>query len=319
MKSNNISCEGKSRGGATGHRIFIFLIRYLGLRFSYTVLSFVVVYFMFFAPKATRSLWHYYRRILGRTAIHAIIDIYIHYFVFGQTIIDKLAVRAGIAGFETVNTGIANIAGTGKGRRLKFDIPQYDEFMNFVNKSTGFITIGAHVGCWELASCFFRGYENLINIVMLDAEYQKIKNIVSQYKYPYKIIPVANTDGTSGDFLQTILNIHSALRRNEIVSFQGDRFTRGQPTFTADFMGRSATFPAGVFELTRKMSVPVIFILVMRQRKFTYRIEFTFANFTDGSVSDSAGNSLEKKYIYALENIVNRYPHQWFNFYKFWN
>jgi predicted LPLAT superfamily acyltransferase len=316
VKNNNISWDGKSRGGAIGHRIFIFLIRYLGLRFAYAVLSLVVIYFILFAPKATRSLWQYYRQILGRTTILAIVDIYKHYFVFGQTIIDKLAVKAGIVGFEATNVNIKDVGTTNRGRRLKFDIPQYDEFMNLVNKNTGFITIGAHVGCWELASCFFQGYENLINIVMLDAEYQKIKNIISHHKYPYKIIPVANTDG---DFLQTILNIHSALRRNEIVSFQGDRFTRGQPTFTADFMGNNANFPAGVFALTRKMSVPVIFIFVMRQRKFTYKIEFTFANLADGSMGDFTNDSLEKKYISALENIVSHYPHQWFNFYKFWN
>jgi predicted LPLAT superfamily acyltransferase len=246
--------------------------------------------------------------------------IYRHYFVFGQTIIDKLAVMAGTASSKITNANIENAAGTGTvnvettgNGQLKFHVPQYDEFMNLVNKNIGFIIVGAHVGCWELASCFFKGYEDRINIVMMDAEYKKIKNITSHNKRPYKIIPASN------DFLQTILSIRSALERNETVSFQGDRFIQGQSTFTADFMGYSATFPAGIFALIRKLRVPVVFIFVMRQRKLTYKIEFVFANSENSPTNDSANDSLEKQYIYALESIVRRYPQQWFNFYKFWN
>ncbi|MDR2557205.1 MAG: hypothetical protein LBC49_05800, partial [Bacteroidales bacterium] len=174
------------------------------------------------------------------------------------------------------------------------------------------------------------------------AEYEKIKNVTSTDKRLYKVIPVAGANSASDDFLQTILSIRSALSHAEMVSFQGDRFIDGQPTFNADFLGYSATFPAGVFTVARKMRVPVVFLFVMRQRKFTYKIEFVFVNAADcsddrsndrlgdgfrggrsGSENEFKGASgnepLEKKYISALENIVRRYPQQWFNFYKFWN
>ena len=56
--------KGKSRGGSFGHRFFISLIHTLGIRFAYFFLLFVALHFIPFAPLATRSNWHYYRRIL---------------------------------------------------------------------------------------------------------------------------------------------------------------------------------------------------------------------------------------------------------------
>jgi predicted LPLAT superfamily acyltransferase len=308
------SWHGKSRGGATGYRIFIFFIRYFGLRFAYFILAFTVIYFIPFAPSATRSLWFYYRRILRRSILVTPLLIYKHYFVFGQTIIDKIAVKTIFAAANGVNDSDSG----GEHRtcgRFKFDIPQYKEFIDLVDKGTGFITIGAHVGCWELVSCFFNGYEDKINIVMLDAEYQKIKDVFSGRKRPYKIIPVVGNDATPDDFLQTILEIRSALERNEMVSFQGDRFVSGTPTFTASFLGASAHFPAGAFILASKMRVPVVFLFVVRQRKFTYRIEFAFVD----TANRNTDKSLEEAYVSTLENIVRRYPAQWFNFYRFWD
>ena len=50
--------DARSRGGAFGHRFFVFLIRKTGIRFAYLFLALVVVYFIPFAPKATRAIWY---------------------------------------------------------------------------------------------------------------------------------------------------------------------------------------------------------------------------------------------------------------------
>ena len=47
--------KGKTRGGTFGYLFFIYLIKYLGITAAYLFLSLVVLYFIPFAPKATKS------------------------------------------------------------------------------------------------------------------------------------------------------------------------------------------------------------------------------------------------------------------------
>ena len=47
--------KGKTRGGTFGYLFFIYLIKYLGITAAYGFLSLVVLYFIPFAPKATKS------------------------------------------------------------------------------------------------------------------------------------------------------------------------------------------------------------------------------------------------------------------------
>ena len=48
--------KGKTRGGVSGYLFFIYLIRYCGVKAAYGFLSLIVLYFIPFAPKATKSL-----------------------------------------------------------------------------------------------------------------------------------------------------------------------------------------------------------------------------------------------------------------------
>lgn len=56
--------KGKTRGGTFGYLFFIYMIKYLGITAAYGFLSLVVLYFIPFAPKATRNIWFYSRHIL---------------------------------------------------------------------------------------------------------------------------------------------------------------------------------------------------------------------------------------------------------------
>ena len=54
--------NGKSRGGRFGYQFFVYTIKLLGIRCAYCFLAFIVVYFIPFAPKATKAIWHYNRQ-----------------------------------------------------------------------------------------------------------------------------------------------------------------------------------------------------------------------------------------------------------------
>jgi len=282
--------SGRSRGGRTGYLIFIRTIRFAGLRCAYGLLAVVVFYYMLFAPRAVGALRHYYRRA-GRGPLSAIWCIYRHFYRFGQTLVDRLAVDAGMAS------------------RFGYEFENYDRFIEILEGGTGVIMIGAHVGCWQAGATFFGDYARRINVVMLDAEYRRIRELIDEMgcRRSYKVIAIDENDA-----LGSVLAIKAALDHGEYVCFQGDRWLRADSVLTHRFMGAEARFPSGPFVTAARMKVPVVFYYAMRERGRRYRFIFREAPPAAGE------RELLDGYVASLERIVERYPDQWFNFYDFW-
>ena len=279
--------NGKSRGGSFGHNFFILLIRKIGIKPAYAFLSLIVIYFIPFAPKASKAIWRYNRRKLGYGRFKSIIKLYQHYYTFGQTIIDKTAIAYGLS------------------HNYKFEFDNYDKFLEFLNQGAVSI-IGAHTGCWEIGASFFGDYASKLNIVMYDGEYQKIKDALKASEVRYNIIPV-NEGG-----IESLLRIKQVIDKNEYVCFQGDRFTDARNTNNVNFMGSNALFPKGPFLIASKFKTPVVIYYAMREKGMKYRFEFTTIE------GGKTQNEILDTYISSLESIVKRYPQQWFNFFDVW-
>ncbi|MCL1821812.1 MAG: hypothetical protein FWG22_03205 [Prolixibacteraceae bacterium] len=298
MNQNNkeLAWNAKSRGGSFGYAFFIFLIKKIGVRAAYIFLASIVVYFIPFAPKATKSIWNYNRKILKNNIIKSVSKLFLHYYRFGQTLIDKIAITTGLSS------------------RYNFKFDNYDHFLQLLDSGQGFAMIGAHVGNWETGSAFFGDYGKRINVVMYDAEYEKIKKLLEKNKIqqPYSIIPI-NKDALVG-----ILTIKSVIGRGECVCFQGDRYTDTDNVALRCFMGKEASFPTGPFLITAKLKLPAVFYFAMREKNFTYRFIFKIIEPTQNGKFTDAMSGIMDQYIETLENIIKKYPQQWFNFYNFW-
>lgn len=283
--------KGQSRGGKIGNAIFVHTIRLFGVRCAYVLLACVAVYFIPFAPKATKAIWSYNRKRLGYGCIRSVIELYMHYFVFGQTLIDKIALKSGMKD------------------RFHFIFDNYERFLEIINGDQGVIMIGAHVGCWEAGSVFFGDYGKKINIVMFDVERQEIREVLEKESKDsnYKIIPV--NQGS----IEALLQIKIALNEGEYVCFNGDRHIDKATAVEKDFLGGKSHFPIGPFRIAAKCRVPVVFYYSVREKGCSYR--FMFKEVT-GKIDADA---LLDTYVKSLEGTVNAYPRQWFNFYEFWN
>lgn len=295
--SDDRQWSGRSRGGSFGYRFFIFAIRHLGLRFAYGFLTLVVIYFVPFAPKATSAIWFYNRNILGYGRLKAFLCLFTHYYRFGQTLIDKIAISSGMKD------------------RFRFEFSNYERFLEILDSGRGVVLIGAHIGNWEAGSVFFGDYGARMNIVMYDAEYRRIKEALERgsQQRNFRVINVG------GDGLENVLRIKKALDGGEYVCFQGDRFMDGENTVTARFMGREARFPAGPCLTASRMGVPVVFYYSMREKGRAYSFHFTEAPACAGDRRSHPEKELLERYVSVTEDMVRRYPRQWFNFYKFWS
>lgn len=194
--------KGKTRGGAFGYMFFIYMIRILGVNAAYAFLNLVILYFIPFAPKATRCMWQYARTILKYNRSRSISLLIRNYYRLGQILIDKVAISNGMTD------------------NFHFKFENYKQFLNILNGDSGVIMIGAHVGNWEIGAPFFDTYGKKINIVMFDAEHERIKEMLQKNAITrdYKIIPV------NEDNLTHIFRITEALNAKEYVCFQGDRY-----------------------------------------------------------------------------------------------
>lgn len=289
--------EGKTRGGTFGYLFFIGLIKKCGVQAAYIFLCFVVPYFIPFAPKATKSIWQYARKILGYGKLKSFHLLFLNYYQLGKTLIDKIAI------------------GNGMKDKYNFQFENYNEFLEILNSDKEVIIIGAHVGNWEIGTPFFEDYGKKINIVLYDAEYQRIKELMKQNTTAadFKVIPVNQGEMTH------VFEIKEALENKEYVCFQGDRFVNEEKLLKANFMGRKANFPIGPFLLASKLSSSVVFYFAMREKKRTYRFHFIFAEPIVKQKGIRPEQVLLEQYTKALEQIIYKYPEQWFNYYPFWD
>jgi predicted LPLAT superfamily acyltransferase len=241
----------------------------------------------------------YSRHVLKLGFFKSILFLYRNYYSFGQSLIDKVAVGAGLSAkydFEFENSDVLDILS---------------------KKDSGVVIIGAHFGSWEVGAPFFNNYGSRLNLVMFDNEDENIKKVLSDNitDIPdYTIIPV------NKDNLEHVFKIAFALENNELVSFQGDRFVNDEKVVKTDFMGIPAAFPQGPFLVASKFKVPVIYYFAVREKGRKYKFIFKKATISD---SESDGKSVAeaylKQYVSALETEVGKYPEQWYNFYDFWN
>jgi len=293
------SWKGQSRGNVLGYKIFVFTLKYLGLSFAYFILRFVAFYYFIFAKSSSKPLYYYFRNILHYSHLKSICSIYKNYYVFGQILLDKVAILGGLKGKFTYN----------------FDGENH--LREMARNKTGGIIVNAHIGNFEIAGQLLERLQTKINVLMLDAEHQQIKKYLSNVlvNKDVNIIPLQS------DFSH-IIPISEALINKELIAMAGDRYIDNSKVFSVDFMGKKALFPTGPFYLAARFGVPVTFAFAMKESKKHYHFFATkplyIKKYTNPAEQDKELKHFVEKYANEFERILNKYPLQWFNYYPFW-
>lgn len=292
--SDEASWQGRSRGSTLGYRIFVWLLKVGGLTPAYWLLQFVTLYYRFFVPDAIRPLKYIYNERLGYSKKQTSKLIKKNLLIFGQTILDKIAVLAGVK------------------TRLSFTHEGVEHIEQLVKDGKGGILLSAHLGNWEVAGHLLKRVNTRINIVMYDGEAEQIKQYMEQFESQrsFNIIFIR-------DDLTHIYEMSAALARNELICLHGDRFRPGNRTMKHDFLGREAEFPAGPFILASKLKAPVCFVFAFKETNFHYHFYADPAKVYEGR--GTAGmNKMLDDYVSIVEYSLKQYPEQWFNYFDFW-
>lgn len=289
--------KGKTRGNPLGYKIFIFFIKNFGLSVAYFALFFVAIYFFFFASKSVRSLSFFYRNIFHYGKLKSSLSIFKNFTNFGKVLLDK---TASMAGFKT---------------KFKFNFDG-EEYLHEMAKNTGGILISAHIGNFEMAGNMLERIKTKINIVILDAEHERIKNLLDPIlKKTMNLIPLKKD-------MSHMFLINQAVSNKEIICIHGDRFIDGERTIEARLFGKPALFPAGPFRLAVSYGTPVSFVFAMKERNFKYHFYATppkiYSIVRNRTNREEELREITNDYIFELEKMLTLYPLQWFNHYPFW-
>ncbi|MCX6250655.1 MAG: lipid A biosynthesis acyltransferase [Bacteroidetes bacterium] len=290
------SWKGKTRGGVLGYKIFIWTLKNAGIYFAYFLLYFVVTYFILASSTAFKSIFNFYHRTLKRNRLLSFISVYRNYTIFGQILIDKIAMLSGIP------------------QSFTFDF-EGEEYLRQMDK--GGLLISAHIGNWEIAGQLLNRLEKRINIILFDAEHEQIKGYLSDVFVNRNIHFIIIRE----DFSH-LQEIKEALLRGEIVAMHGDRFIEGNKTTAVNFLGNPAHFPVGPVNMAAHFNVPVSYVFAMKESRKHYHFYATplktIAFSGNLKIRDETLKAAVREYVIEIEKMVTKYPLQWFNYYDFW-
>lgn len=274
-------------------RSLIAMFRVLPLWLLYGLMALVVPFYMLFSRKGYQAMYRFFRERFGYGPLKAFGKVYANHFKFGQIILDRFGVYAG--------------------KRYHF-ITEGQELMDALETHPeGFILLSSHVGNYEIAGYSLKPKSKRFNALVFAGETATVmenrQKILSQNNM--SMIPVKED-------LSHLFAVNSALDNGEIVSMPADRIFGSQKYAECLFFGEKARFPLGTFAMAVQKEVSVLAVFVMKDGYKKYHA------YVREILCDKQANKREQMSLMAqnfatqLEDIVRRYPTQWFNYFDFW-
>jgi predicted LPLAT superfamily acyltransferase len=176
----------------------------------------------------------------------------------------------------------------------------------------GGILLSGHVGNWEIAGDLLKRLNTKINIVVFDAEHKWIKEYSNQVLFANYNLIVMKED------MSHVYEIGDALNRNELICLHADRFVDEAKTLEMEFFNQKALFPVGPFALAATFKVPVSFVFSFKETLRHYHFYGSPIIDFDPTLSKSEYiKYMATQFVQLFQKMVEKYPLQWFNYYKF--
>jgi predicted LPLAT superfamily acyltransferase len=286
------SWEGKSKGSPLGYRIFVWVLRTMGVRPAYALLRVVAGYYFLVEPWV---LYGFFRERIGYGHWKTVRHIYANYYQFGQSLIDKVVLMGGLP------------------HRFTFDFEGEEHLHAMAAEGKGGLLLSAHIGNWEIAGHLLQRLKTRIHILMYDGEHERIKTYMQGVTGERQAHIILIRED-----LSHIYEISEALKNQELVCIHADRFVKGAKTMETTFMGGRALFPAGPFQLAVAYKVPVSFVFALKETPLHYHFFASRPRPYDFSDKQTALLALLGDFSTQMDKKVRQYPEQWYNYYNFW-
>jgi len=295
------------RGSLAGLRLLLRIFELLGRGPLMVVMVPVMAYMFLAAGFARRAAIDFQAQLLvwlGQQASRRTVCMraFRQFWEFGSATVDRvLSWRLGVT-------------------RDRFAFEGLEEFQQATRSPRGVVFMGAHVGNIDVLRAFGDIRNVAINAIMFTQGSRKLHRFLEEVsdRTFIRVIEVKEVDSS------LIFELQACLHRGEVVAMLADRASANTAGRVREipFLGRGAPFPEGPWILASLLDAPVFTGFCMREARRRYRVEFRkLAERVElpRSNRQEALRQVMTSYAARLEDIVRRYPCQWFNFFPFWS
>lgn len=303
--------ETRERKGLWGIRLMLNIYRVLGYRAFELLLYPVIGYFWLTGGKQRKASAAWLERIREVAAQRNIalpypLSTFRHFMRFGESMLSKLA---SWQGDNTLNDAL---------------LVNPDVCEAHIASGRGTLILASHLG--DIESCRAIGALNhriTVNALVFTEHAERFNQVMKEIN-PQALVNLIQVSQMGPD---TAMLLQEKLDAGEWVAIVGDRTSasrhqRGEHSrvIWSDFLGKPAAFPQGPFILAAALKAPVMLMFGIRQER---RLHINCESFADPLMLPRANR------LPALQETVDRYaarlehysllaPHDWFNFYDFW-
>jgi len=288
--------EQKERSNPFTLRLICYIALNISRGFSRLLLWPITLYFFISSPSARFSSRQYLRRVPGYQG--NVWEVIRHIHHFSGTILDRVYFL------------------TNQFNRYKIKVHDEGQLDEVLSQEKGAILLGAHVGSFEVLRCLALRRKHLpLKILMYHDHNAMITKILDELN-PEVAASVINLAEPTA-----LLEMKETLEQGGLVGMLGDRVLEGEKKVSCTFLGDKITLPVGPFTLAEILGVPVIGIFGIYTGGNQYEIHHSLLYDGQKVEREQRGESVAKltqKYVNSIEDIVQRFPYNWFNFYDYW-
>ena len=285
--------SGKTGGLPWMQRALIAMFRVLPLWLLYGVMALVVPFYMVFNRKGYQAIYVFFRERMGYGALKSFWNVYLNHFCFGQVVLDRFGAFAG--------------------KKYRFECDGLELMEHLESLPEGFLMLSSHVGCYEMAGYTLRPKTKKMNALVYAGETATVMENRQRVLGQNNVQMVAVKEDLSHLFV-----LNAAIDNGEIVSMPADRIFGSQKSAECQFFGEKARFPLGAFATAVQKEVSVLAVFVMKEGMKRYHAYVQQIQCDKQSKKREQMNQLAQDFANRLEDIVRRYPTQWFNYFDFW-
>ena len=188
--------------------------------------------------------------------------------------------------------------------KIKVEVTGEKILKSFLTKGNGIIMISGHFGCWDILGKWLSEHSPLFTGV---AQRQKNKG-ADKFAIEQREIP-----GTKHIFRkEPIEKMYDVLSKNGILGLISDQDAKKRGVFV-NFFNKLASTPKGAAIFHINTNAPIILGVCIKISYQNYKIKLIPV---DTSKKDIG--FITQQYTIILENIIRRYPEQYFWFHRRW-
>jgi len=283
----------KQRGSDIGYRLILATYKIIGYQGAKVIVWFVSLFYAIVTKEEREAMKEYYQRVGVSYSFWYYLS---HINQFALSIFDRFVTKIDPDIFE-------------------IDRVNRDNFLQKHKKQSRIVAL-AHLGNWANTFIAFR-YENHIIHITTD---EKLKESISNYEKSLKYQQSSSIKKIYlREGIKASLQMVEAFKKGEDVAIMVDRLVDRDKFVEVDFLNSITKFNRNPFEIAYNRGVPMIGVTVIRTGDKKYKLFFSDIIEVDRTIKKQEAIAvMANQYAKYLENIVKKYPKQWFNFYKFW-